>query len=97
MRGKLCESMTHGLPVVTSTVGGEGIGLVHGRHALVADYPDAFADEVVRLYTDVALWSTLGSEGRALVAERYSPAAVRVLLGAALTELGVLEAGVGAR
>jgi GT2 family glycosyltransferase len=96
MRGKLCESMVHGLPVVTSAVGGEGIGLVHGRHALVADTPDAFAAEVVRLYTDAALWSRLASEGRAMVAENYSPAAVGARLRAALTELGVFEDGAGA-
>jgi GT2 family glycosyltransferase/glycosyltransferase involved in cell wall biosynthesis len=90
MRGKLCESMSHGLPVVTSTIGGEGIGLVPGRHALVGDTPDRFASEVVRLYGDAALWSTLAVEGRALVADRYSPAAVKAGLRLALDELGVL-------
>ena len=95
MRGKLCESMSHGLPVVTSTVGAEGMGLVPGSHALIADTPEDFAAEVVRLYNDGALWSTLASEGRALVAERYSPAAVGSRLRQVLVELGLLEAGRG--
>lgn len=93
MRGKLCESISHGLPVVTSTVGGEGIGLVPGRHALVADTPDAFAAEVVCLYRDPCLWSSLVSAGRALIVEQYSPAAVGVLLRQALAQLGVLDEG----
>ena len=94
MRGKLCESMSHGLPVVTSTVGAEGIGLVPGRHALVADTPDAFAAEVVRLYSDACLWSSLAATGRGFVAEHYSPTAVGHLLRQGLAELGVLEPGV---
>lgn len=52
---------------------------------------EEFAAEVARLYDDAVLWSTLPAEGRPLVAERYSPAAVRVRLRQALTELGVLE------
>lgn len=91
IRGKLCESMSHGLPVVTSTVGGEGIGLVQDRHALVADTSEAFATEVVRLYEDAALWSALASQGRALMAERYSPAAVGARLRQDLVALGVLD------
>ena len=91
MRGKLCESMSHGLPVVTSTVGGEGIGLVPGRHALIADSPEDLAAEAARLYEDAGLWSVLAAEGRALVAERYSPAAAGVQLRRVLAELGVLE------
>jgi GT2 family glycosyltransferase/glycosyltransferase involved in cell wall biosynthesis len=93
MRGKLCESMAHGVPVVTTTIGGEGIGLVHGRHALVADTPESFVAEVARLYEEPALWSALAAEGRSLVAERYSPEAVGRRLHAALADIGVLDAG----
>lgn len=96
MRGKLCESMSHGLPVVTSTVGCEGIGLVPGTHALVADAPQDYAAEVVRLYTDPALWSKLVAEGQALVGERFSPAVVGARFRQTLTDLGVLEAPPGA-
>jgi glycosyltransferase involved in cell wall biosynthesis len=85
--------MAHGVPVVTTTIGGEGIGLVHGRHALVADTPESFVAEVARLYEEPALWSALAAEGRSLVAERYSPEAVGRRLHAALADMGVLDAG----
>ena len=91
MRGKLGESMSHGLPVVTSSLGGEGMGLVPGQHALVADTPDAFAAVVARLYDDGVLWSTIAACARDLVALRYSSAAVNERLCLALTELGVLD------
>lgn len=91
MKGKLGDSMSHGLPVVTSTIGAEGMGLTPGTHALVADTPDCFAAEVVRLYRDADLWSELACAGRTLIAEHYSPSAVEVLLRQALAELGVLD------
>ena len=94
IRGKLCESMGHGLPVVTSTVGCEGIGLLAGTHALIGDTPDDFAAEVARLYSDAGLWSTLVAEGQALVDEQYSPGVVGARFHQTLRDLGVLEATV---
>lgn len=92
MRGKLCESMAYGLPVVTSSVGCEGIGLVPGTHALVADTPQDYAAEVARLYDDPVLWAALAAEGQALVGERYSPSVVADRFRQSLEQLGVLDA-----
>jgi GT2 family glycosyltransferase len=77
MKGKIGQALAHGVPVVTTTIGAEGMGLTGGETALIADDPDAFAAAVVRLYTDVELWHRLSRSGRALVAERFSPEAVR--------------------
>ena len=48
MKGKIGMAMAFGLPVVTTSVGAEGMGLVDGTHALVADDPASFAEAVVR-------------------------------------------------
>jgi hypothetical protein len=58
--------------------------LVDGLHALIAEEPAAFADAVVRLYGDSALWAALQEEGRRHVDARFGPAAVRERLAAAL-------------
>jgi GT2 family glycosyltransferase/glycosyltransferase involved in cell wall biosynthesis len=65
VKGKIGEAMSHGVPVVTSTVGAEGIGLRHGEHALIADSPDAFAAAVVALHRDRALWESISASALA--------------------------------
>ena len=63
VKGKIGEAMSLGLPVVTTTVGAEGMGLVDGEHALVVDDPDAMAAAIVRLHGDPELWGALSAAG----------------------------------
>jgi glycosyltransferase involved in cell wall biosynthesis len=67
MKGKVTQSLAQGLPVVTTAIGAEGLGAVDGRDMLIAEDPQAFADAVVRLYRDDALWRTLSANGQAVV------------------------------
>lgn len=76
MKGKIGQSLSQGLPVVTTTIGAEGMGLTHEREALIADDPREFANAIVRLYRDEALWSRLSEAGLALMRARYSKSAV---------------------
>ncbi len=82
MKGKIGEALSYGLPVVTTSVGAEGMNLQHEVHALIADNAQDFAQEVVRLYNDQALWETLSGQGRALVENRWGPEAVKEKLQA---------------
>ena len=59
-------------PVVSTSLGAEGIEAEAGRHLLLADDPASFAAAVTRVLGDSGLGSRLGKEGRALVEERYS-------------------------
>jgi glycosyltransferase involved in cell wall biosynthesis len=72
MKGKIGQSMSHGLPVVTTSIGAEGMMLVDGENALIADDPAAFADAVVRLATDEALWSRISVTGMRHVERHFS-------------------------
>jgi glycosyltransferase involved in cell wall biosynthesis/Tfp pilus assembly protein PilF len=72
MKGKIGQSMAEGLPVVTTSVGAEGMELTHGEHVLIADEPAAFADAVVEAYTDRQLWERVARAGRDLVRTRWS-------------------------
>ncbi|HRE49689.1 MAG TPA: glycosyltransferase family 4 protein, partial [Aggregatilineales bacterium] len=71
-RFKLLESLACGLPVVSTTLGAEGLDATNDRHMIIADTPDAFASAVIRLlkYPDEAM--RLGRYGRNWVNERHS-------------------------
>src|SRR5262245_15207373 len=57
MKGKLGQSFEYGLPIVSTSVGVEGMHLQHNKNVLVADTAENFAKEIVRLYTDQSLWT----------------------------------------
>jgi glycosyltransferase involved in cell wall biosynthesis len=77
MKGKLGQALSLGLPVVTTTIGAEGMGLVNEETALIADDPDNFAQAVCRLYTDSSLWEKLARQGREYIEQHYGETAVR--------------------
>jgi GT2 family glycosyltransferase/glycosyltransferase involved in cell wall biosynthesis len=89
MKGKVGEACAYGLPVVTTSVGAEGMGLVDGEDVLVADDEDEFADAVVRAYHDAELWGRLAAGGRRAVEARLSPARVRSDLAQTLKARGL--------
>jgi glycosyltransferase involved in cell wall biosynthesis len=71
MRVRIPEAFARAMPVVTTTVGLEGIQAQPGRDVLVADHPADFADAVIRLLRDKALQTQLSTNGRCLVASNY--------------------------
>jgi glycosyltransferase involved in cell wall biosynthesis len=77
VKGKVGQGLVQGLPVVTTSIGAEGMNLVDGEHALIADDPDSFASEVVRLLRDDALWTRLQAQGVALARSNLSVEVVR--------------------
>ena len=70
-RLKILEAMALGTPVVATSKGAEGLDVEDGRHLLIADTPDEFAQAVIRLLQSPELRTSLGRNGRQLVAERY--------------------------
>jgi glycosyltransferase involved in cell wall biosynthesis len=70
-RLKILESMALGRPVVSTTVGCEGLDVGPGRHILIADAPEEFAHCVTRLLLDPVLRERIAGEARRLVEERY--------------------------
>jgi glycosyltransferase involved in cell wall biosynthesis len=71
-RLKILEALALGRPVVTTSIGAEGLDLVHGQHALIADDPAALAAEISRVFEDSGLADALGRNGRGLVEESFS-------------------------
>jgi len=71
-RLKALEAMSAGRPVVGTTIGLDGLGLIDGSHAVFADRPEKFATEVCRVLIDDALAASLASEGRRFVEAHYA-------------------------
>jgi glycosyltransferase involved in cell wall biosynthesis len=71
MRVKILTAMAMGLPVVSTTVGAEGIDVTNGENILLADTLEAFAAAVVRLLRDPAGAERMGEAGRRLMARAY--------------------------
>jgi sugar transferase (PEP-CTERM/EpsH1 system associated) len=71
-RLKILEAMALGRPVVSTSIGCEGLDVVHGEHLLIADNPEEFAKNTVRLLHDRNLVRHLCANARRLVEVRYS-------------------------
>ncbi len=77
VKGKIGRSMSYGLPVVTTSIGAEGFGLLDGIDALIADNEDDFCIKVDKLYHDRSLWETLSTNGRDVIEKKFSSAVIR--------------------
>lgn len=71
-RLKVLEALAAAKPLVSTSLACEGLGLVDGRHLLIADGAEQFADAVLRLLSNPRLGDRLAEEGRRSVASRYS-------------------------
>ncbi len=71
MRVKILNALAQGLPIVTTTLGCEGIALEHGVHALIADAPETFAAAMLRLLENPTEAAAFGARARALFEARY--------------------------
>jgi glycosyltransferase involved in cell wall biosynthesis len=84
MKGKIGQAMAFGLPVVTTSLGAEGMDLQDEKDVLIADDARTFAEAVALLYRDDDLWLRLSARGLEIVAERWSPEAMAKRLEALL-------------
>lgn len=70
-RLKIVESLAIGTPVVSTTIGAQGLELTHAGNILLADDAEGFAGEIARGLTDVALRHRLEAAGIATATERF--------------------------
>ena len=69
-RLKIIEAMAMGLPVVSTTVGAEGLEITHGENILIADDADSFRASILELLADAELRARIAQAGQQ-VAHRY--------------------------
>ncbi len=75
-RLKVLEAMAAGAPVISTTLGAEGLAVTPGKDVLIADGPGAMADAIAGLQAGSPLWHQLAGNGKRLVRERYDWAVV---------------------
>jgi glycosyltransferase involved in cell wall biosynthesis len=84
-RFKILEAWAAGTPVVSTSIGAEGLDAQHGEHLLIADDADQFAAAVLSVLYEDALASRLAEAGRALYESRFTwPVAWKMLESAGL-------------
>ncbi len=71
VRLKILEAMASGIPVISTTVGCEGINVEHNRNLLIADTPVDFCNGIVQLFNDENFYQRLSEAGRRLVETEY--------------------------
>lgn len=72
MKGKIGQSLTYNLPIVTTAIGAEGVGLTHGLDVLIADDKESFAQQIINVYQDEQLWRDLACNSEKVLSS-YSP------------------------
>lgn len=70
-RLKILEAMAIGTPVVSTSKGAEGLDAIPGEHLLVADSPEGFAEQVIKLLKNKNLRNHLSVNGNRFVKENY--------------------------
>jgi sugar transferase (PEP-CTERM/EpsH1 system associated) len=86
-RIKILEAAAMARPVVSTTLGAEGLDFVHGRDILLADEPGEFARAVAALLSDAAQRRAIGEAARRRVQHGYSLDVLRQQLRRALAHV----------
>lgn len=91
LKTKNIQAMGAGIPLVGTSISLEGSGTRHGIEAVIENDPRAFAEAVVRLYTDEAAWTSQARAGRDLALTRFGKDAVRAAIRRTLACAANLE------
>jgi glycosyltransferase involved in cell wall biosynthesis len=79
-RFKILEAMSMELPVISTSLGAEGLNVQHRQELLLADSVDDISDAVVAVFANAELRQGLATAGRRLVCEKYDWAAIEAQL-----------------
>lgn len=92
-RIKILEAFSHTLPVISTSIGAEGLEVNDGRDILIADTPERFAEECRNLLDDPDLRRRIAAAGHALFQERYTKASLAKTLEMARSRVREIEPG----
>jgi glycosyltransferase involved in cell wall biosynthesis len=73
IKGKIGQALSYGLPVVTTSIGAEGMDLENDRDAVIADGSDQFAASVSDVYNNATRWQRLSDSGYRHIAQNFTP------------------------
>ena len=87
MKGKVAEALAHGVPIITTPVGTEGMAPDVVDAAIVATDAASFADAIVTTYRDADRWQAIHESGPDVIDAAYGAASVATTLETILDEL----------
>jgi glycosyltransferase involved in cell wall biosynthesis len=93
-RLKILEAMAAGVPVVSTTLGAEGLDVSPGKDVIIADTPIQLEDSLASINAGDEQWDRLVDAGRSLVVAKYGWGSVGAQLNAIHRSL--IRAGSGA-
>ena len=91
VKGKITQSMTYGLVVVTTPIGAEGISDKIDDVLSIADNDDQFVEKAVSLYGNKELWTKLSLNSKKHSEENFSPEFIKNTLEKIITTLTRIE------
>jgi glycosyltransferase involved in cell wall biosynthesis len=89
MKGKVGSALRLGLPVVSTSIGVEGMPVQSGQEVIVADEPEAMATAILDVLTNPALWQQLSQNGQTFASHQWGERASYEGLRAILSSLGL--------
>ena len=72
MRVKILDAWSWGLPVVSTTIGAEGIVTESEKNIIISDTAETFAQAIIRIFKEPRLAEVVGQNGRQTVLEKYN-------------------------
>lgn len=72
MKVKVLNTMSRGLPIVTTSIGSEGIDIENGKDLMVADTNEQQINAISQLLSDQGLWDELKINSRQLIGDKYT-------------------------
>lgn len=88
VKGKIASAMAVGLPVVATPIAAEGMSITNGENVLVADSAEDFAEAVIQLYEDEALWHAISKSSIKFADSAWGTEAAWNNLAAILVDMG---------
>jgi glycosyltransferase involved in cell wall biosynthesis len=87
VKGKVGQALAMGVPMVTTSIGNDGMMLEPGRDIEIADNAELFAELVIGLYGNRDAWETMSAQGLRRIDELFGRGATHTRLGELLTSL----------
>jgi len=80
VKGKIGQAVEYGIPVVSTSIGSEGMYLVDKKSCIEANSETDFAKSIIELYTDYKLWSTIQQNSREVIDAHFSKSSAKKAL-----------------
>lgn len=93
VKGKIGEALNFGVPMVTTNIGADGMGLQHNHDVLIANTAQDFARAVIDCHTNLELWNTLRTNGRLNIQDVAGTQAMKQQIEKLLTSFEIKSHG----